>query len=553
MRKYLISVLFILYLIFFGLFAISADVASVSAKNCWSNWYNQSNRDAAPGTLKCDPDPPWTQTIVECQDDGTWKEYWNCQKESPPVYCQEVSNSARCVGMAAAPTPTLTPTPTQTPTPLPVPKCVGVDGLYSPKEQQCSTPYQMQLCTLQADKTVKWVDGDRCVSGTCRVQGTEPNRTTICNYTEPTVTPDPDPKCSTFDPDNGAVVKLDIGAKICANYGPTQPTSDVQECQLKNNVGELVKIGTCQGYTVCHSDAPLGDGYECKNAIGEDKFQPLENVDPSCIQSDKPAQQLIPQPGVNCGKGAATGVDTLETACCYSSAADMEVPPLSCIINLGGGKDLLNSISNKINDIIDCLPDLHATNCALSEDQYKFNVANIKKALKKVPLCEPKSLPVPGTESLAGQDNNGTPLCTCELRPSTTNSAQMCYNISKTDSMGNIVPDVNEQTACLSCMQAADGSQGKGIWTAIGCIDISSENGVIQSLFRVGIGIAGAIAVLCNMYAAFMFQTSRGNPEGIKKAQDLITSCITGLLLIIFSVFILRLIGYSILRIPGFG
>jgi len=67
-----------------------------------------------------------------------------------------------------------------------------------------------------------------------------------------------------------------------------------------------------------------------------------------------------------------------------------------------------------------------------------------------------------------------------------------------------------------------------------------------------GIGLAGLIALLCIIYAAFMIQISSGNPERIKKAQELLTSCIMGLMLIIFSVFILRLIGVDILKIPGF-
>jgi len=49
-----------------------------------------------------------------------------------------------------------------------------------------------------------------------------------------------------------------------------------------------------------------------------------------------------------------------------------------------------------------------------------------------------------------------------------------------------------------------------------------------------------------------MMQSSQGNPEKLKKAQEMITSCIMGLMLIIFSVFILKLIGVNILKIPGF-
>jgi hypothetical protein len=263
---------------------------------------------------------------------------------------------------------------------------------------------------------------------------------------------------------------------------------------------------------------------------------------------------MYPEAGVNCGiavENLPADGNTLTTACCYSSAADMKVMPLSCFINLGGGNDLLDAITDKINNIIDCLPNISKSNC--SPDKLDTNIANIRKILKEVPLCEPRAQPKAGTADKAGQDSDGTPLCTCERLPDTS-SSQLCSNIKITDPATNQeVPDTAEQIECRKCMLNDDGSQGSGIWTAVGCINISSENGLIQSLFRIGIGIAGAIALLCNMYAAFMFQTSRGNPEGIKKAQDLITSCITGLLLIIFSVFILRLIGYSILRIPGFG
>jgi len=48
-------------------------------------------------------------------------------------------------------------------------------------------------------------------------------------------------------------------------------------------------------------------------------------------------------------------------------------------------------------------------------------------------------------------------------------------------------------------------------------------------------------------------QSSQGNPEKLKKSQDMITSCIMGLMLIIFSIFILKLIGVDILKIPGFS
>jgi hypothetical protein len=67
-----------------------------------------------------------------------------------------------------------------------------------------------------------------------------------------------------------------------------------------------------------------------------------------------------------------------------------------------------------------------------------------------------------------------------------------------------------------------------------------------------GVGLAGLIALACIIYSTFVLQTSGGNPERIKKAREYLTSCIVGLLLIIFSVFILNVIGVNILQIPGF-
>jgi uncharacterized membrane protein YidH (DUF202 family) len=87
----------------------------------------------------------------------------------------------------------------------------------------------------------------------------------------------------------------------------------------------------------------------------------------------------------------------------------------------------------------------------------------------------------------------------------------------------------------------------------VGCVKSNVGSFIQDTLLGWGVGIAGGVSMLCIMYAAFMMQTSGGEAEKIKKAQQLMTSCITGLMIIIFSVFILQLIGVKILRIPGFG
>ena len=104
-----------------------------------------------------------------------------------------------------------------------------------------------------------------------------------------------------------------------------------------------------------------------------------------------------------------------------------------------------------------------------------------------------------------------------------------------------------EHYKCLKCTWLDSGA-----WTAIGCIH-SDFSKTVERLFTIALGFGGLSALGCIIYASFLMQTSAGNPEKTKKAQELITSCIAGLILIIFSVFILRVLGVDILRIPGFS
>ncbi|MFW5703630.1 MAG: pilin [Patescibacteria group bacterium] len=91
-----------------------------------------------------------------------------------------------------------------------------------------------------------------------------------------------------------------------------------------------------------------------------------------------------------------------------------------------------------------------------------------------------------------------------------------------------------------------------GIWTGIGCMKTSLSGFIEETVFGIGIGIAGIVALGCIIYSAILYQTSAGNNEKLESAQEMMKSCIIGLILIIFSTFILRVIGVDILRLPGF-
>jgi hypothetical protein len=105
----------------------------------------------------------------------------------------------------------------------------------------------------------------------------------------------------------------------------------------------------------------------------------------------------------------------------------------------------------------------------------------------------------------------------------------------------------NDRNTCVDCVVNRNGT-----WTALGCIENDSSV-LVSKLITLGIGIAGGIAFLLILFGGFQILISAGNPEKMNAGKEMVTSAITGLLLIIFSVFLLRLIGYDILHIPGFG
>ena len=93
-----------------------------------------------------------------------------------------------------------------------------------------------------------------------------------------------------------------------------------------------------------------------------------------------------------------------------------------------------------------------------------------------------------------------------------------------------------------------------GINTAIGCIHVLGTPEVfLGDVLRWAVGIGGGIAFLLILYAGFMIMTAAGNPERLKAGQELLTSAISGLILLIFSVFILKFIGVDILGLCNFG
>lgn len=90
-----------------------------------------------------------------------------------------------------------------------------------------------------------------------------------------------------------------------------------------------------------------------------------------------------------------------------------------------------------------------------------------------------------------------------------------------------------------------------GIDTAIGCIPVfTTPEGTAAFFIKWGLGVGGGIAFLLILFGGFQIMSSQGVPDKVKAGKELITASISGLLLLIFSVFLLEFIGYNILGLP---
>lgn len=149
----------------------------------------------------------------------------------------------------------------------------------------------------------------------------------------------------------------------------------------------------------------------------------------------------------------------------------------------------------------------------------------------------------------------------CSLyNPDPTRCVQMgaCPGDVETFYCCSNIPDPNTNQPVTQDTEPTSGNgvlcQGTNeINTAIGCIPFDDPTKLTGFILRWAIGIAGGIAFLLIIYAGFLITTSQGDPKRLQAGRELLTSAIGGLMLLIFSVFILRVIGVDILQIPGLG
>ncbi|MBI4029504.1 MAG: hypothetical protein HY376_04035 [Candidatus Blackburnbacteria bacterium] len=139
------------------------------------------------------------------------------------------------------------------------------------------------------------------------------------------------------------------------------------------------------------------------------------------------------------------------------------------------------------------------------------------------------------------------PLCSADLKVGETpGEKQGEGTVTREETIGQRNPTkASEVKWC--------GTNHFGIETALGCIPVGDQNSFVGWFLKWALGIAGGIAFLLIIFAGFQIMSSTGNPDKIQSGKELLNAAISGLILIIFSVFLLKLIGVDILGLPGFG
>jgi hypothetical protein len=111
----------------------------------------------------------------------------------------------------------------------------------------------------------------------------------------------------------------------------------------------------------------------------------------------------------------------------------------------------------------------------------------------------------------------------------------------------------------LSCLtrpvyaQLGGACKSNELDTAIGCINVTDFGTFAGFLLPWIIGIAGGIAFFFILFSVLLITTSAGDPKKLQAGQEQLTSAVMGLVLVVFSIFLLRVVGYDVFKIPGIG
>jgi hypothetical protein len=111
-------------------------------------------------------------------------------------------------------------------------------------------------------------------------------------------------------------------------------------------------------------------------------------------------------------------------------------------------------------------------------------------------------------------------------------------------------PDLGIYDLCQGEESCSNCFNNEGAWTALGCIPTDPLE-LAKWALPYFFGLGGLAAFGLIVFSGLQLMTSSGDPHKVQAAKETITSALTGLIFIILSLFLLRLIGVDILGLPG--
>ena len=80
-----------------------------------------------------------------------------------------------------------------------------------------------------------------------------------------------------------------------------------------------------------------------------------------------------------------------------------------------------------------------------------------------------------------------------------------------------------------------------------------SQTGFVSTIYGIGLGLIGVVALLFIIFGGYLILSSQGNPEQLNKGKSYILYSILGLILAVSGFAFYEIVGRNILKIPGFS
>lgn len=162
----------------------------------------------------------------------------------------------------------------------------------------------------------------------------------------------------------------------------------------------------------------------------------------------------------------------------------------------------------------------------------------------------------PGNNQKTCQPNGAAVQCSMSGKACSTNSEcstpQGCSSFTCQQGACSLANGAGGGNGAPNAAPIHTGCSNDALNTAIGCIPFKSPQSFVAWFLAWGIGFSGGLAFIFIALGGIRIMTAGGNPQALQEGREMLSASISGLILIIFSVFILRLIGVEIFKIPGF-